>query len=125
VTAADLVRRVAVPDGGFTVDAQGVGPTAGYVVSIYPACTQSLPAAAVTAETISAFTALNADVLARPGHYLGAWHDPATGKVYLDISVVVGDRATAEELASEHGQLAYFDIDAGRSWPAPAVLSGG
>jgi N-acetylglutamate synthase-like GNAT family acetyltransferase len=49
-------------------------------------------------------------MLTQPEHYLGAWHDPASGKVYLDVSVVMQDQNRAHQLALDKDQIAYFDL---------------
>jgi hypothetical protein len=46
--------------------------------------------------------------LAVPGRYLGAWLD--NGILYLDITEVVAERATAERLGYDRDQLAIWDF---------------
>lgn len=40
----------------------------------------------------------------------GGWLDSETGFFYWDATVIVSDRATAEELARKNGQLAFYDL---------------
>jgi hypothetical protein len=49
-------------------------------------------------------------VLSKPGHYLGGWHDPDSGKVFLDIAIVIKTAKEARKLVMEHDQIGYFDL---------------
>lgn len=101
--AAALVAIATANAQGFTVDAQTLQPvTTGYAVAL--------------AETQNSF---GADGLARviefvnntPGvNAFGGWLDSASGLFYWDATIIVNDRATAEELARKNGQLAFFDL---------------
>lgn len=101
--AAALVAIATANAQGFTVDAQTLQPvTTGYAVAL--------------AETQNSF---GAEGLARviefvnntPGvNAFGGWLDSETGLFYWDATVIVSDRATAEELARKNGQLAFFDL---------------
>jgi hypothetical protein len=53
-----------------------------------------------------------ADIKAQ-GNFLGGWID--NGKLYLDISKVVGERQKAIELAQKADQLAIFDLGKGET----------
>lgn len=102
--AAALVAIATANAQGFTVDAQTIQPvTTGYAVAL--------------AETQNSF---GADGLARvidfvnknPGvNAFGGWLDSESGLFYWDATVIVSDRATAEELARKNGQLAFFDLE--------------
>ena len=47
------------------------------------------------------------------GNHIGLWVDGTDpqARAYIDVSRVVGTHAEARELAAQHQQLAYFDID--------------
>jgi hypothetical protein len=98
------------------VDPQsGARVTGGYAVAVHPEREWSAPAADVTAADIDNFHAANADLWSDSTNKLGGWHDPETGTAYLDVSTVVSTPAQATALAVKHGQLAYFDLEAGAS----------
>jgi len=48
------------------------------------------------------------------GDYLGLWHDTNSGKVFLDVSQNVKDRATAERLGRERDQISIWDVVEGQ-----------
>ena len=114
--AASLQRRLSEPDGGFSVNmVTGREPTTGYMVSIYPDRSMEKPAVMLRPVDLKRYIKANREVLHLPGRHFGAWHDPKTGRVWFDISVRVETAAEAEALGQKHGQLAYFDLAAGRS----------
>lgn len=109
---ADLKSR-----GGFTYQPiTGHTPTEGYAVSIYPECEAVIPAEELDREAIDAYLEKHIQAFrANPSAYAGGWYDSETGKVYLDISVVVSDAKIAEELCTKHGQEGYFDFRTGKT----------
>lgn len=118
-----LADALTVPDGGFTVSLpDGRQPRMGYVVSIFPDRQVKIDGTA-TAANLTAYANDHADLLRQPGALFGGWRHPETGTTYLDVSVWQAHRQTAERLARLHGQLAYFDLLAGRSvMVAPALI---
>lgn len=115
-----LLDRLTKPDGGFTYDPKTEGePTSGYVVATHPDRSKIFTASTLTKEDLVNYVDDNWDLLQQAGEHLGAWHDPKTGKVWLDVSRVVADRAEAERLAREHKQIAFFDLKGGTSIPTP------
>lgn len=110
--AAELHGRLAVPDGGFTVDtATGKDQTTGYMVAAHPERSKIIPAERITPQDLSDYAAANSDLLSQPGMRFGAWHDPESGNVYLDISAVVADRAEAVRLGRAHNQKSILHLD--------------
>lgn len=108
---SDALDALQVPDGGFSIDlTTGENVSEGYAVAIHPDREQVIPVEDVTMSSLISYALDNMDLLAKPGHVFGAWHDPESGKVYLDVSTVRTDRAEALELAREHNQLAVFDF---------------
>jgi hypothetical protein len=111
-----MFDRISQPDGGFTYrpldDAEAVS---GYAVSTHPERSFGKDAADLSFDDLVDYAIQNNDLLSRPGHYLGAWHDPETHRVYLDISQVTNYPAEAAQLALAHDQIAYFDLGAGHS----------
>lgn len=107
-------------NGGFTADPEtGAVPTTGFVVSL-PGFERVYPRNVIRPHDIvhGRHDALTARVyFERPDRtvYFGGWIDESTDLAYLDASVIVKARATAERLAREYGQVAYFDLDTGTS----------
>lgn len=122
---AGLFERLAERDAGFTVHAlthrEPKGP-GHFGVSVYPDRGRLYGSrGAISRRDIVNFTLGNKDLLAEHRNYVGAWHDPDTGEIYLDVSVVVPSRAEAERLARTHAQKAYYDFGARRSVPVGGV----
>jgi len=101
-------------NGGFTGDIDDfkfIVPErdSGYAVSVFPerAVTKH---GYFTAPEILDFYNRNKDVL--EGEYIGAWceRQPEGVICYLDVSTLVYNGAEARRLASEHKQLAIFDM---------------
>lgn len=108
---SDVLDALRVPDGGFSIDlTTGEHVNSGYAVAIHPDRERVIPIEDVTMASLISYALENMDLLAEPGHVFGAWHDPETGKVYLDVSTVRLDRGEAMALARKHGQLAIFDF---------------
>lgn len=108
---SDVLDALCVPDGGFSIDlTTGENVSAGYAVAIHPDRERVIPVDRLTMADLVSYALENLDLLAEPGHVFGAWHDPESGKVYLDVSTVRADRAEALALAREHNQLAVFDF---------------
>ena len=57
-----------------------------------------------------------------PSMYHGAWKDPESGKTYLDVSRQHNSIEVAAREAQKMGQLAIFDVKAGKSVPTADAL---
>jgi hypothetical protein len=68
-----------------------------------------------TVVALASYAAKNWDLLKETSNYMGGWHNPDDGKVYLDVSTVVETAAEAERLCREANQIAYFDLVKGQS----------
>lgn len=104
-------------EGGFTFSLAGdAEPTTGYAFSPYPSRSYVVDTGAFTASDIDGYIDKNADLLVQPEHYLGAWREVRDGvdKIWLDVSVVTRDRATAEVIGRAFDQKAAWDLAAGR-----------
>lgn len=55
-----------------------------------------------------------AGVLARPGHYIGGWHDKRRGRLVLDVVVRSSTLAQARVVAQEADQDAVYDVERGQ-----------
>ena len=122
-----LVERLAQPDGGFTYQpVTDEMPTRGFAMSPYPDRSFAKPVGEITPDDIIDFAEKNADLLLSDNHFMGAWHDPASGKVFLDVSMVLDDEAEASRVAVEKDQIAYFDLENMRAVTVnPDATSGG
>jgi hypothetical protein len=106
-----IFDRLKKPDGGFTYHVTtGQEPTAGYALSIYPDRSFAKSDKDMTFEDLHNYAEKNLDLLASNDHYIGGWHDPRTGRVFLDVSKVTQDENEAHDLALKNDQIAYFDL---------------
>lgn len=110
-----FVERLKAPDGGFTYSPTTTAePKTGYAVSPYPERSRVFTAeefAQQPTKLVMQYVVQNWDVLQQPEHYLGGWHDPESGKIFLDISIVKATPEAATATALAHDQIAYFDLD--------------
>src|ERR1041384_3520935 len=89
----NLVAAIDKPDGGFTYHVLfGDQPKSGYAVSVFKGQETVIPRDRLTRTDFARFAVRNWDLLKQKGNYFGAWHNPADGKVYLDVSTVVASR---------------------------------
>lgn len=117
---ATVIERLHRPDGGFTYSpTTGGQPRTGYAVSPYRTREAVLDLGGKSPEQIAHaltdFAVTNWDLLRQKGHYIGGWHHPKTGKVYLDISVITHTPERATQVALDSDQIAYFDLRRGKS----------
>lgn len=111
-----LLADIAKPDGGFTYSlSTHHRPTEGFALSLHQDREQTADVIAITPESIVAYAVKNWDLLKESNNYLGAWHNPENDKVYFDVSTVVQDPEEAATLGRAHGQLAYYDLKAGKA----------
>jgi hypothetical protein len=107
-----LLRRLKNPNGGFTWQPfTRHEPSSGYATSLYPERSQIIPSDEMTADKLWRYQMRNYDLLRDPDHYLGAWHDPGTGNIYLDVSHVGPSLQEISHLARGANQKAIFDLD--------------
>jgi hypothetical protein len=114
---AALADALSVPDGGFTVDpATGAAVAESYAVSVDPYYerTHDQP---VTADDLAVYLVTVQRAFALPRRILGGWRDPNSGRVHLEMSMVVPTLAETLELGRSAGQLAVVDLAARKSVP--------
>jgi hypothetical protein len=105
-----MADALSVPDGGFTVDpSDGSNVRTGYAVAVHPEH-ERIYDSRLNSNDLHEYITHAKEALSLPGRFLGGWRDPATGLVYLDVSVVTADRSDAMTLARETAQLAIFDL---------------
>ena len=116
----EMVSRV-VEGGGFTYNpATGSSPTTGFAVSPYkdrefvmdltPPSGDMAQWRESLREVCREFTSNNKDLLGRKGAHFGGWWDKDANKFYLDVSLVIPDRAEAMQVAKDNDQEAIFDL---------------
>lgn len=111
-----VLSRLRHPDGGFTRHPDtGREESLGFFVSPYPDREKVVPVADLRPIDIIRYTNANRDLWDRPGHYMGAWHDPDTGLVSLDVSVKTPSAEEARTIAGDHAQVAFYDAQTGSS----------
>lgn len=101
----------ALKDGGFTYDAvKEVFPSEGYSVSSHPEHERIIQGE-LTQQHLDDYIADKRHVLeADDNAKVGAWHDSAADRWYLDISHVTTDRDEAVRVAKHHNQEAIYDL---------------
>lgn len=116
LTLKDLHDRIGKPDGGFTYQPKSeLQPKEGFAVSPYPERSFGKKATEISEEDIAEYVLDNEDLWDDPEHFIGAWHDPESGMIFLDVSVVSKDEQAASKLALAKDQIAYFDLQKGKS----------
>lgn len=107
---ADALAQVSEPDGGFTIDPRtGAAESSGFFVSVHPEHEVSIPLSSLNMNDLTKYEESKHEILGQEGNYLGAWHDPETGIVSLDVSSKAQSAEDARRLAAAHGQVAFFD----------------
>lgn len=102
--------------GGTTfniADGKPVGKGKVFGVSIYPDRSVILDPKDLTADRVKQFIHDNADLLTNPENAVGTWLDKESGKVYLDVSSALKDRALAEYAGFKYNQKAVWDSEKG------------
>jgi pentose-5-phosphate-3-epimerase len=107
--------------GGLSVSMiDGSTPTNGYMVARTVGVTSAIVDADVFFDPTRGHVALADFFIANRTHltkgdYLGVWHDKPAGKIYLDVSENVSDKATAMALGSRssRNQISIWDVEAG------------
>ncbi len=113
---ASLVEAVSKPDGGFTYHpTSGTSPKEGFALSTIKGRERVLDVKDITPDALTDYVVENWDVLKGDSAHFGAWHNPADGKVYLDVSMVAKTEDEAWEQGQAADQLAYFDLKQGKS----------
>lgn len=102
--AADLLASCVEGSIVTTVTGARIPPT-GYVVGIRGL---GLALLNVSQEAIAAWVATRLPRSTEPNHAMGIWQDG--GVTYLDVVKVISERATAETLARNTGELAIYDL---------------
>lgn len=114
----DLMKQLQEPDGGFTFEPLSQRPVRGDAKIVSPYSERSKMFKTVkdmTVDDIANYVVRNFDKWLEKGHFLGGWHNPDNGNVFLDVVVGVKTHAEARKLAEENDQIAYYDMEAGNT----------
>lgn len=109
----NVLRTIQKNPWGASVKPQtGKSPTTGYMVSL-PGRTQSPTASALSSTQgegiIRNYARNNSDELQKPAMHIGSWADD-TGRVHLDVSENIHDRATAIREGHRRNQQGIWDV---------------
>lgn len=111
-----ILEAIVQADGGFTYQpATGEQPKTGFALSLHKDRERIVSLKDISLMTLVQYAKDNIDLLSNPNNYFGAWHNPTDNKVYFDVSTVVNSSQEAERLGREAHQLAYFDLEQGKS----------
>ena len=109
--AAQRALNAVEETGGSTFN-MSKGELAGtphYAVAAYPE-RELIIKGELTTKQIEQYMAKNQDLLSDASNSLGIWKDTETGKVYLDITKTLADKAEATKLGLEKAQKAIFNL---------------
>jgi hypothetical protein len=81
-----------------------------YAVSIYPKYERVISVSWFDSRAVFAYVEDNLGILTDNRHSLGAWLDPETNLVYLDVVVTLPSKEDAIRLGKQYSQLAIFDL---------------
>jgi hypothetical protein len=123
-SAADEANaQLLVNEGGFSFSPyHGYAPKNSFVFSVhhghYTPSTNELfdSVAEVTPERLAQHREIIDEHIRAPHWYQGAWHDPDTGKVHLDLSHATEDHRECYEQAKKHDQISYYDMGTGTTY---------
>lgn len=115
----DILKTVNTPDGGATFNPiNNSSPVAGFCYSPYPEASRTVKFTDNLADNkkkLMDYMKENKELLSKKNHYIGLWNDPATGIIYMDVSVHSMNAKTAREQCEQKDQIAYFDLQTGES----------
>lgn len=96
--------------GGSTTNLK-TGPVSGDLYSVSPYLDRSqVIAGPLQPQHLHDYIKQNQDLLSKPDHHLGTWHDPETKQTFLDVGVTTPDKNKAIQLAQKHNQKAIFHL---------------
>ena len=110
-------------DGGFTYNprTQRFVTGTGYVVANPPGALafSTRPGGPERSIIAERATLRNADLLARPGYYLGGWREGS--ETFVEVSQIFRSRAEALRVAADRGERAIYDLRNRRDIPVERV----
>lgn len=100
-------------EGGFTLDEEsGHVPKEGWAVAV-PGHERVYEEDRLSVDVMRDYVTQNTEALALPGAHWGGWYDVESGKVFLDVSIVVGTEDEARMLGQQYKQLAIYNLALG------------
>lgn len=113
MSSDELFNNISEPDGGATFNpVSGKIPSSGFCYSPYPELSKTIDVQDPISfqDGLNNYFKENKEILNQNGHYIGLWNDPATGVVYLDISVNSMEAKEVRKGCEQKDQIAYFDL---------------
>lgn len=81
-----------------------------YVVSLFPDLGIIKKGKDITKDELTAFVQAHKDLLSDPRICFGTWFNKDDGNTYIDINVVLSDKAKAVELGKQYNQISIFNL---------------
>lgn len=114
VETKDVLKTVNQPDGGATFNPlNNKTPSSGFCYSPYPEVSKTVKFTdnlSENKEILLNYLNENKSLLEKENHYIGLWNDPATGIIYMDVSVHSMNAKEVRIGCEEKDQIAYFDL---------------
>jgi len=82
-----------------------------YVVSLYPDLGIIKEGKEITREELIQFAEKNYELFEDPRVCIGTWFNEDDGNTYIDINVVMADKAEAVELGKKYNQISIFNLE--------------
>lgn len=102
---------------GFSVAPNGKVPTTGFQVAVQGRTEPQPLDLNDIAGHVAAHVAKNADIYRDPRYFIGGWNSPYTGKVHLEPSQNVSNRAVAVGLGKARNQVSIWNNAKGEDIP--------
>lgn len=81
-----------------------------YVVSLFPDLGIIKKGKAISKDELTTFVNAHLDLLSDPRVCFGTWFNKDDGNTYIDINVVLANKADAVELGKRYNQISIFDL---------------
>ena len=81
-----------------------------YVVSLFPDLGIIKKGKDITKDELTAFVQAHKDLLSDPRICFGTWFNKDDGNTYIDLNVVLSDKAKAVELGKQYNQISIFNL---------------
>jgi hypothetical protein len=112
---SELFERLKTAGGFSYQPTLATSPREGFAVSAFEGAESVYKADELTEDDIVNYLLKHQEKFRDTRTHFGAWHDKESGKIYLDLSVVVGSGDEASQIAREHHQEGYYDLTAGKT----------
>jgi hypothetical protein len=113
-----IVREIG-RNGGCSFDCFGNVPICGYIVASGERPAVRIPGREFRAELVADWLKECGPLRTAP-HFYGAWVEK--GEVFLDLSIQTDSAESAWQRAADLGELAFYDVELGKSWPVPRAV---